>query len=388
MVTLAGGGRSALIVAGIHANEPTGCLVADLLMHELAENDGLRRSLDMTWRFVSPVDPDGFLLNEGWFARAPTPSAYLRHFFRPALSRQPDYSFALKAGTYEFSASTPENLAFQTALDLGRPSLLCPLHSCDFGGAFFILSRAMPAFEAKLRARSEELRIPVSAIGEPLAELAPLSRGVFEAPRPEKLIREALEHGVTDPGSVWPVGGSSMEYADRFGATSVTVETPVWETRRTLSVRWSLRRILGEYLGQLGRTLPLLEQWTPAVADREPPSELGWAAAEYLASQRRQMAKLRQLREAAPTEPMSAEDTASLRIQLALFGLRAPATLLRLLSEPSHRARSTILDELRSTIGEGLAAIRAIAPLEATPRSRTVALQAVACLEAAQFTRG
>lgn len=384
LVTLAGGARSALVVAGIHANEPTGCLAADLLMHELAENGGLRRRLDTTWRFINPVDPDGFVLNEGWFGSAPSLSNYFRHFYRPAFTRQPDYTFPLKVGSHEFSERPPENLAFQAALDVARPNLLFPLHNCDFGGAFFVLSRSLPPFEARLRALAGELGAPVSALGEPFAELAALSRGVFEAPRPHEMIRRAFEHGIVDPQSVWPAGGSSMEYADRFGALSVTVETPVWVARRLPSTRWTVGQIVDEQLAQLQATLPLMEAWTPAINASERPSELVWSCAEYLATQRRQIARLPELKAAASEEQLSAGDTESLRIQLTLFGLRGPATLLRLLAAPTRQPNPRARQALESVIGSGLAAVAGIAPLEATHRPNMIALQALACLEAAQ----
>jgi hypothetical protein len=385
LVTLGAGARSALVVAGIHANEPTGSLVADLLMHELAENDSLRRRLDTTWRFVNPVDPDGFVLNEGWFSSAPSLSNYFRHFYRPAFARQPDYTFPLKVGSHEFLEQPPENLAFQAALDVARPQLLFPLHNCDFGGAFFILSRSSPTFESRLRELAGELRVPVSAIGEPFAELAPLSRGVFEAPRPHEMIRSAIENGIADPQSVWPAGGSSMEYADRYGALSVVIETPVWETRQVPSTRWTLAQIVDEQMAQLQTTLPLMEQWTPATAASGPSSELAWSCAAYLAAQRSQIARLPELKAGASGDRLSAGDTASLRIQLALFGLRGPATLLRVLGEPSHRPDPQALQALQSATRSGLAAVERIAPLEATHRPTMIALQALACLEAAQL---
>lgn len=385
LVALGDGARSALVVAGIHANEPTGCLVADLLMHELVENDSLRRRLDTTWHFINPVDPDGFVLNEGWFSRVPSLSDYFQHFYRPAFARQPDYTFALKVGAHEFSDRPPENLAFQAALDVARPQLLFPLHNCDFGGAFFILSRSLPTFESRLRDLAGELGVPVSAIGEPFAELAPLSRGVFEAPRPHEMIRSALERGLADPQSVWPAGGSSMEYADRYGALSVIVETPVWETRQVPSTRWTLGQIVDEQVAQLQTTLPLMEEWTPAIDASRHPSELAWSCAAYLAAQRGQIARLPEFKAGASGDLLSADDTASLRIQLTLFGLRGPATLLRVLAEPTHRPDPQVLEALQSVTRSGLAAVERIAPLEATHRPTMIALQALVCLEAAQW---
>jgi len=113
MITLHGGARSALLVAGVHANEPAGGLAADLLMHRLAEDDRARDALDATWHFVNPIDPDGLALNQAWLGAGPTPEQYFAHFFRPALHRQPDYTFPLRLGDYAFTDSPPENLAFQ-----------------------------------------------------------------------------------------------------------------------------------------------------------------------------------------------------------------------------------------------------------------------------------
>ena len=176
-----------------------------------------------------------------------------------------------------------------------------------------------------------------------------------------------------------------MEYADRYGALSVVIETPGWKTRQVPSTRWTLGQIVDEQMAQLQTTLPLMEQWTPETAASGPSSELAWSCAAYLAAQRKQIARLPEFSAAASGDLLSASDTASLRIQLALVGLRGPATLLRVLAEPSHRPNPRALQALQSVTRSGLAAVERIAPLEPTHRPTMIALQARACLEAAQL---
>lgn len=383
LVTLGHGSYSALLVAGVHANEPVGNLAADVLMHELADNARLRQQLDTTWNFINPIDPDGLLLNEAWFAAPPTPERYFGSFFRPALSRQPDYTFPLRVGSYEFSDQSPENQAFQAAIDLTRPNLLLPMHNCEFGGAFFIASHSRPEFENRLRSLAALMNVRLSTIGEPLSGLAPISNGVFETPRPHRMIQAALQNEGSNPQSVWPAGGSSMEYAERYGSFSLTVETPLWQTFAQETARWTLAQVLEEQVSVLQSTLSLLEEWATPILSNQQDSELVFALAEQLSTQRNQATRLPQLGAMSGAEVLDPGHTTSLRVQLGLFALRGPALLLRLMDALPEPHRSRASTNTRELIRSELARIEGIAPLEPTDLTSMIALQALACLEGA-----
>ncbi len=66
-----------------HPNEPIGGLTALQLARRLVEDAELRRRLDLRWRIIACVDPDGLRLNEGWLEGAVHPGA-LRAELLPA----------------------------------------------------------------------------------------------------------------------------------------------------------------------------------------------------------------------------------------------------------------------------------------------------------------
>src|SRR5262249_39434981 len=79
--TIGPGGRPALLVGAPHPNEPIGTLTIDFLTRLLCENDALRARLDVTLFAVPVADPDGFVLNEGWFKGAFSPLRYALEFY-------------------------------------------------------------------------------------------------------------------------------------------------------------------------------------------------------------------------------------------------------------------------------------------------------------------
>jgi len=381
LVTIGEGSYSALLVAGVHANEPHGNLAADVLMHELAQNGALREQLNTSWRFINPIDPDGLLLNGGWFSAPHNPEGYFNSFFRPALARQPDYTFPMRVGAHAFDDQSPESQAFQAAIDIARPDLLLPMHNCEFGGTFFLLSQCRPELEDQLRSLAALLNLPLSTIGEPLSGFASCSQGVFELPRPHSLIQAALEQDVDDLTTVWPAGGSSTEYAERYGTFSLVTETPLWQTSTRGAERWTLSQVLDEHISVLQITLAVLEKWAPTVLSRYHGSEIGFALAEQLAAQRTQSMRLPQVSAISQAEEFGHDDTISIRVQLGLFALRGPALLLRLVEAmPEHR-RSRAKIEIRDLIRSQLLRIDTIATLEPTHLPSMVALQALACME-------
>ncbi len=67
LLTIGNGKRKALFIGTPHPNEPIGTLTLEFLSRRLCEDDDLREELDYTFLIVKCADPDGTLLNEGWF---------------------------------------------------------------------------------------------------------------------------------------------------------------------------------------------------------------------------------------------------------------------------------------------------------------------------------
>ena len=65
-VKFGSGATKALIVAGVHSDEPIGNSTVYSLLMLLKENNQALTDLDLTWSFVPCIDPDAAKLNEKW----------------------------------------------------------------------------------------------------------------------------------------------------------------------------------------------------------------------------------------------------------------------------------------------------------------------------------
>lgn len=230
MLSIGQGPRAVLVVGAPHPNEPVGCATAGRMMEALVRNADARHGLGCRWHFIQAIDPDGIALNEPWFAGPRTAERYLGSFYRPAFRQQPEYTFPLAAEGYAFTASTPENLCWQKALDLTRPQVMCSLHNADIGGAFFLTSRDVPALTASLARIPAAAGVPLNEAGEPFAETAPLGPGVWSFPDLRALVTQVIDRGLP-VADFWEAGLSSAQFAEeRYGTFSMTCEVPLWVT--------------------------------------------------------------------------------------------------------------------------------------------------------------
>src|SRR5690606_16050448 len=81
MVRIGDGPQRILLYALPHPNEPIGAMLVQFLLDELIGNEELRSG--RSWYLLPCVDPDGTVLNEGWFTGPFTVRNYARHFYRP-----------------------------------------------------------------------------------------------------------------------------------------------------------------------------------------------------------------------------------------------------------------------------------------------------------------
>jgi hypothetical protein len=220
------GSRHALVIGGVHPNEPIGFHTARVLAEDLLAEPAFFDRFDATWHIVPCIDPDGARLNEGWFADPGDRSHYARNFYRPAPQEQVEWSFPLNYKNAYFDRPMPETDAVMRLMVETEPSLLVGLHNAELGGVYYYVSRELPGAVAALHAIPQSLGLPLDA-GEPeSSDLVALAPAVFRAP----LATEHYDHlealGV-DP-TLEVGGGGSADYAARFGTLTLIAELPYW----------------------------------------------------------------------------------------------------------------------------------------------------------------
>ncbi|MBQ0998544.1 M14 family zinc carboxypeptidase [Streptomyces sp. RK62] len=204
--------RAVLVVAGAHANEPSGgpALLA------VAERVLLERDLrsDVSWHFLLCADPDGASLHV-----TPAPRSlydYHRGFFRPAAPEQPEWAPA----TLPPGRLPPETRALTGVIDELRPYLQVTLHGTDLGGSWVQLTRDVPGLAEPFAKSAAQLHIPVEtgasdAVGWPAS-----GPGVHVMPEPGA--RAAYPSMPDDARS------STWFHVHRYGGLTAVVEVPMW----------------------------------------------------------------------------------------------------------------------------------------------------------------
>jgi hypothetical protein len=227
MISLGIGTRNALLVGAPHPNEPAGAATVERMITHLLENPHEGRGY--RWHFIKAIDPEGLKLNGGWLKKPRTIGNYLENFFRPALSRQPETTFPLQLPEVQFSASTPENQAWQRAFELTRPELHATLHHCDYGGVFYSLSRALPAAVSGLEAAVKATGLSVHEL-EDVMTMDRWSPAVTRYPTVLETTTNAKATGASW-AYPWTVGDMSPGFGEtRYGTLSVVAEVPMWHS--------------------------------------------------------------------------------------------------------------------------------------------------------------
>lgn len=284
LLSIGSGSRQALIVGGPHPNEPIGMLTVLALAELVAETPALREGLDFTWNFIGCLDPDGTRLNERWFGGPYTVRNYHEHFYRPAFTDQPEWTFPVLDERAFFDRTLPETEALARVIDELRPRFQYSLHNSDFGGVFFLLSQDIPGvaddFSALAARQGVPLSLgPVDALGWP--ESGP---AVYLIPPVEDVIRADTGGGVPRHG------GSSAHYAQRHGTTTLITEVPFWQDARAADPRDSgqpYRDVLLTTAKQLTADADTLDDIRTAMEPKlRVPSPLRVAAEDFLRSAR------------------------------------------------------------------------------------------------------
>lgn len=231
LYTVGAGARSALVVGGVHPNEPIGSLTILHLAEQLVSDAAFREAMDVTWHIVPCADPDGMRLNEGWFADPSDRERYARGFYRPAPDEQVEWTFPFSYKKAYFDAMMPETQALARAIDTARPDLYVPLHNSEGGGAYYYLSRPVPELYPLLHALPVALGVPLHTGEAEGAHFTVLAPAIYEMGTLKDAYDWTEAYGL-DPYPPGSAGESSTSYARRHGALSLIAELPQFSDPR------------------------------------------------------------------------------------------------------------------------------------------------------------
>jgi len=254
--------RAVLVVAGAHANEPTGGSTLLALAERVVAEQSLRSGT--SWHFLLCADPDGASLHV-----TPAPRSlldYHRGFFRPAGPEQPEWSPAVLPP----DRLPPETRALTGLIDELRPYLQVTLHGTDLGGSWVQLTRDIPGLAEPFGKSAAELHIPVETGASDAAGWPASGPGVHVMPAPG---------AVAYPSMPDDARHSTWYHAHRYGGLTAVVEVPMWASDlvddpaphpapaaairgladRLLRDAWKVEEVLAEALPRLdGLDGPLL----------------------------------------------------------------------------------------------------------------------------------
>lgn len=334
-VQIGAGPREALVFGLPHPNEPVGGLTALHLAARLASDAGLQARLGMRFTIIACIDPDGLRLNEGWLAGPFTRTHYARNFFRPAGDEQVEWTFPVDYQKLYFDATLPETAALVRLIDQLRPELMVSLHNSELGGAYYYLSRPMPALHPVLQA------IP-AAVG------LPLDQGEPEGPEIEKFddaifaglgIKPMYDHAVAagrDPAEI-KGGDGSGGYAERYGTLTLFSEVPYWshpDSSDTTPVEETYADLLREQGQRMDGVFGLLRRILEAAsASFRATSSPYLSASRYFVPALSAMGETNRARAAEPANqrPATVAERFSLSDIVTSFQLRYGGMLLRAL---------------------------------------------------------
>ncbi|GHC55631.1 M14 family zinc carboxypeptidase [Streptomyces flavofungini] len=204
--------RAVLVVAGAHANEPTGGSTLLALAEQCLHDRRLRA--DTSWHFLLCADPDGASLH-----RTPAPRTlldYHRHFFRPAGPEQPEWSPSVLPP----DRLPPETRALTGVIDELRPYLQVSLHCTDLGGSWVQLTRDIPGLAEPFAKSAARLGIPVETGASDAAGWPVSGPGVHVLPGPGS--------AAAYPSLPEDARHTTWHHVHRYGGTTAIVEVPMW----------------------------------------------------------------------------------------------------------------------------------------------------------------
>ncbi|TQJ90729.1 zinc carboxypeptidase [Streptomyces sp. SLBN-31] len=204
--------RAVLVVAGAHANEPTGGPTLLALAERVLRERELRT--DTSWHFLLCADPDGASLHV-----TPAPRSlfdYHLGFFRPAAEEQPEWAPSVLPP----DRLPPETRTLTRVIDELRPYLQVTLHGTDLGGTWVQLTRDVPGLAEPFAKSAAELHIPVETGASDAVGWAASGPGVHVMPSPGA--------GAAYPSMPDDARRSTWYRTHRYGGLTAVVEVPMW----------------------------------------------------------------------------------------------------------------------------------------------------------------
>jgi hypothetical protein len=294
LVTIGHGRHPALLVGVPHPNEPIGTLTLDFLCRLLCEDAGLRARLDVTLYVVPVADPDGFVLNEGWFKGAFAPACYAREFYRPPHREQVEWSFPVSYKTLRFARPSPETATVMRVMLRVRPRFFYSLHNAGFCGVYFYVSGERPGLFAAFHRLAADLGLPLHR-GEPevpyLRTLAPAVYALFGIGDTYEYLASTLGE---DPAPVIDAGTSSDDWLGTVcDAYSLVCELPYYTAPGLTDTSPGGRPRRAVALEGIARAEGLYDESAAAFAAlgaRVPAHRLTRSVADYLAKTPKRLA--------------------------------------------------------------------------------------------------
>ncbi len=288
LLTVGHGRRPVLLVGVPHPNEPIGTLTIDFLTRLLCEDESLRARLDVTLCAIPVADPDGFVLNEGWFKGAFSPLRYALEFYRPPHREQVEWSFPVDYKTLRFTTPAPETATVMRVMERVRPEVFYSLHNAGFCGVYFYASHDRPALFRRLHDLVARHGLPLHR-GEPevpyLKILAPAVYELFSIADTYEYLARTLDE---DPAVVIEAGTCADDWLKRvvgdpfslvcelpyYTAPALEDTSPADVTRRDAVLDGTARE-----LALVAETAACFER----IADRVPDHRLTRSVRDHLA---------------------------------------------------------------------------------------------------------
>lgn len=213
------GKKSALVFGFPHPNEPIGSLTCLSLIKAIYENEYLKKRF--TWHIVPCADPDGALLNEGWFKGKFTIEKYVKNFYRSKDSLQTDWAFPLNYKDYIFNESPSNVIALAKLIEDVKPELVYPIHNASISGAYFFMTRYFgEKFYDELIYLCKNLSIPLD-MGEPeLAFMKEWTKPVYMEFTGKDYFDYYASVGI-EPAK--RIGDSSIGYSKNFNQDAIGI---------------------------------------------------------------------------------------------------------------------------------------------------------------------
>jgi hypothetical protein len=194
------------------------------------EDDALRARLDVTLFAVPVADPDGFVLNEGWFKDAFSPLRYALEFYRPPHREQVEWSFPVDYKTLQFTTPTSETATVMRVMERVRPRVFYSLHNAGFCGVYFYVSHHRPALFRRFHDLVAGQGLPLHR-GEPevpyLKTLAPAVYELFSIRDTYDYLARTVD---ADPAAVIEAGTCADDWLQQVcdDAFSLVCELPYY----------------------------------------------------------------------------------------------------------------------------------------------------------------